>query len=614
MKAVKLTSLRARLTLWSVLLMATIVGVIGAIDLANEVQQRFDATMERAALVRRVATFLVLQTLDRQRTAPLREALRDPDLTEQLIDLMTASPALLEISVIERNGEILASSDPARLGKTFEQYPYFAPVVAQSSSWEKVGILFGDKRYYQIEQPLGAAGKTLLSVRVVIFPALIRNAIVPGFKKNVAVAVGSILGAIVVALLFSTIAFRPLGNLGRMLDQLARGEFDPPEAAPAARTGVDELGVMASKVSLLGQQLRGARYDFSDLRGNLERLLDQLEDAVFIFGRERRLVVASGAVEKFLGRMRSDLLGQSLAEIFPPNTTLGLLLSQASQTGRPMHNRRVPIGSGGGSSSVVMLSVEILESMANGAAGGTSGMLVRMRDPEATQQISRRLQMADRLSAISGITSGVAHEVKNPLNAILMHVELARMKLGQGDHDLEPHMETISREILRLDRVVKTFLDFTRPLELNQSEVAVDEFLDEIVQLATPQAAANGINVTVRQDAAGTDIRVDRDLMKQAVLNVVVNAIEAMPEGGELRFESAVQEDQAEIRISDTGPGIPPEVRDKIFRLYFTTKKEGSGIGLAMTFRVVQLHDGTIDVSSEPGAGTTFALRLPLAV
>ena len=141
-----------------------------------------------------------------------------------------------------------------------------------------------------------------------------------------------------------------------------------------------------------------------------------------------------------------------------------------------------------------------------------------------------------------------------------------------------------------------------------------DEFLDEIVQLATPQAAANGINVTVRQDAAGTDIRVDRDLMKQAVLNVVVNAIEAMPEGGELRFESAVQEDQAEIRISDTGPGIPPEVRDKIFRLYFTTKKEGSGIGLAMTFRVVQLHDGTIDVSSEPGAGTTFALRLPLAV
>lgn len=608
-------SLRARLTLWSVLLMATIVGVIGAIDLGNEVQQQFDSSYERAGLLRRVATFLVLQTLDRQRTAPLREALRDPDLSAQLVDLLTASRPVLEIAVVDRHNEILASSDPTRLGKSFEAYPDFGPVITRASWWDKLKILFGDKRYYQLEQPLGAGGQTLLSVRVVVYPALIRNAIVPGFQKNVAVAVGSILGAVIVALLFSTIAFRPLGRLGLMLDQLARGEYEPPETSSGGTPpGVDELGVMASKVSLLGQQLRGARYDFSDLRGNLERLLDQLEDAVFIFGRERRLVVASGAVEKFLGRMRSDLLGQSLESIFPPNTSLGLLLSQASQTGRPLHNRRVPIAYDGGPRSVVLLSVEILESLADGTTGSISGMLVRMRDPEATQQISRRLQMADRLSAISGITSGVAHEVKNPLNAILMHVELARMKLAQGDYGLEPHMDTISREILRLDRVVKTFLDFTRPMELNLTEVAVDEFMEEIAQLARPQAAAAGIQVVVKQDAAGTDIRVDRDLMKQAVLNVVVNAIEAMPEGGELRFESAVQEDQAEIRISDTGPGMAPEVREKIFRLYYTTKKEGSGIGLAMTFRVVQLHDGTIDVSSEPGVGTTFVLRLPLAV
>lgn len=608
-------SLRARLTLWSVLLMAVIVGAIGAVDLIIEVQQRFESTTDRAGLMRRVATVLVLQTLDRQRTAPLREALRDPDLQAQLVDLLTASPPVLEIAVVDRNNEILASSDPTRLGQTFEPYPDFGPVVASTSWIDKLRILFGGKQYYQLEQPLGAGGETLLSVRVVVYPALIRNDIVPGFQKNVVIAVGSILGAVVVALLFSTIAFRPLGRLGNLIDQLARGEYEPQETAPAVQQGgVDELGVMASKVSLLGEQLRGARYDFSDLRGNLERLLDQLEDAVFIFGRERRLVVASGAVEKFLGRMRSDLLGQGLADIFPPHTTLGLLLAQASQTGRDMHNRRVPIVHDGGSGAVVLLSVEILESLSGPTGASSSGMLVRLRDPEATQQLSRRLQMADRLSAISGITSGVAHEVKNPLNAILMHVELARIKMEQGDHHLEPHMETISREILRLDRVVKTFLDFTRPLELNVSEVGVDEFLDDIAQLARPQATANGIQIAVTRDAAGTDIRVDRDLMTQAVLNVVVNAIEAMPQGGELRFESAVLEDQAEIRISDTGPGIPPEVREKIFRLYFTTKKEGSGIGLATTFRVVQLHDGTIEVSSEPGRGTTFVLRLPLAV
>jgi signal transduction histidine kinase len=151
-------------------------------------------------------------------------------------------------------------------------------------------------------------------------------------------------------------------------------------------------------------------------------------------------------------------------------------------------------------------------------------------------------------------------------------------------------------------------------VELNLSTVSVRELMGEIVDLARPQADALKIRVNVVEDAEGAAVRIDRDLLKQAVLNVVVNAMQAMPEGGELRFESLAKEDTAEIRISDTGSAIPPELRDKIFRLYFTTKKEGSGIGLAMTFRIVQLHDGTIDFTSEPEKGTTFFIRLPIAV
>src|SRR5262249_55721974 len=133
---------------------------------------------------------------------------------------------------------------------------------------------------------------------------------------------------------------------------------------------------------------------------------------------------------------------------------------------------------------------------------------------------------------ISRISGGVAHEVKNPLNAILMHVEVARMKLAKGDTDIDAQMEIVSREILRLDRVVKTFLDFTRPVELNVSEVAIDEFMQEIVDLARPQAAFKNIQIGMDQHADGVAIRADRDLLKQALLNVAVNAIEAMPTGG----------------------------------------------------------------------------------
>jgi signal transduction histidine kinase len=241
-------------------------------------------------------------------------------------------------------------------------------------------------------------------------------------------------------------------------------------------------------------------------------------------------------------------------------------------------------------------------------------LLVRLRDPEAQRQIGRQLQTADRLAAISRISGGVAHEVKNPLNAILLHVEVARARLKQGEADVTPQMEVISREILRLDRVVKTFLDFTRPVELNYRVVPLRDVIREIEELTRPQAEAARIRMIVEPDPDGVDVRVDRDMFKQAFLNVVINAIQSMKDGGELRLECSSAGDTAEIRIKDTGAGIPAELREKIFRLYFTTKQGGSGIGLAMTFRIVQLHDGTIDFSSEPGKGTTFVIRLPIAV
>src|ERR1700691_6307433 len=610
-------STQTRLTLSSVLVMTAIVAIISILDLGYQMDAQYEVTLEHAQLLQRVASNAVVEALHNDRQHAWRQALGAANLERKLIDIMSASHALLEIAVCDDDNAILLDSDPKEQGKTFPNYRDFQPIVRNTNWLDKLKIL-NQQTYYQLDQPLGAdPRKPDLHVRVVIYPPLIKALdIMPTLKKSASVALASVAGALCITLLFSIIAFRPLGRLGHMLDVVATGDYDPKALAPVSRTGADEFGLMATKVNLLGEQLRGAQFDFSDLRGNFERLLDQLEDAVLMFGRDRRLMVASGAVEKFLGKMRADLMGLALAEVFPPNTTLGLMLAQAAQTGRPIGNRRVPITRTDGSGAfVALLSVDILEPLSAGNNPGRgTGLLVRLRDPEAARQVGRQLQTADRLSAISRITSGVAHEVKNPLNAILMHVELARMKLAREDTDIAPQMEIISREILRLDRVVKTFLDFTRPVELHPADVPLDSFVREIVDLAKPQAEAAGIRVSVNADTDAANIRVDRDLMKQAILNVVVNAIQAMPQGGELHVECAIREDEAEIRIGDTGVGIPPELRDKIFRLYYTTKPEGSGIGLAMTFRIVQLHDGGIDFTSEPGKGTTFVLRLPVSM
>jgi signal transduction histidine kinase len=605
-------NLQAKLTLGAVLLETLIVGIISAVDLGNAMEIEFEAARKPAEVVRLVAGDYVAQTLNRMRDKPLREALRDPSLSLWLNNVMTASEGLFEIAVVDPHNEILADTDPSRLGVFEPPYPTFQTLVAET--WlEKVNLLASRKNsFYQMEKALGTtSGETLVTVRVVVDAALIRRHVWPTLTRSAQVALLLFAGAVGLTFLASALAFRRLGQLGHMLDLVASGEYSPGEDG-AEKPGKDELAIMASKVSILSERLRGAQFEVSDLRGNIDRLLEDLEDAVFIFDREMQLVFASGSVEKFLGTDRAGFTGKSLTDIFPPNTTLGLMVAQSAQTGRSIRNRRAPAAvAGQTAAAVLLLSVDLLETLP-GATG--SGVLVRLRDPEAQRKLGHELQTADRLAAISRVSSGVAHEVKNPLNAILLHVEVAKAKLARGDTDVIPQMEIISREILRLDRVVKTFLDFTRPMELNLATVPVQRLVDEIVELARPQAEALKIRVMVAQAADGVDVRVDGDLLKQAVLNIAVNAMQAMPDGGELRFESSATGDMAEIRISDSGPGIPPQLREKIFTLYFTTKKEGSGIGLAMTFRIVQLHDGTIDFTSEPGKGASFSIRLPIAL
>ncbi|MGH9719943.1 MAG: two-component system sensor histidine kinase NtrB, partial [Bryobacteraceae bacterium] len=485
-----------------------------------------------------------------------------------------------------------------RAGDQFPGYSDYQRLVNAATTWDRLRVLRRETKppTYQLSQMLELEGRgPVLSVRVLIYPSFIRDAMTKELERAALLSVLSILGSAITALLFYGYAFKPLGRVHKMLDSLARGDYQPGD-----RQGrEDELGAVISTVNLLGERL-----------GGFERLLDQMEEAMLLFGHDGQLNVASGALEKFFGKRRAELMGKRVDDLFPHDQPVGLLLDQLRESGRPIRNWRVAWNHNlpPGALSEALVSVEILE-----GARDRSGLLVRLRDPEVRRQIQGQLQMAERLTAIHRTTGGVAHEVKNPLNAILMHVELARMKMARGQGDVDEHMEIVSREIVRLDRVVRTFLDFTRPVKLNLASTPIDRFVAEVADLARPQAEASGVTVEVDGKAADAVIDADRDMLKQAVLNIVVNAIEAMGSGGLLRMETTAGSEEAEIRVSDTGPGIPPELRERIFQLYFTTKEKGTGIGLAMTFRMVQLHGGKIEFSSDAGKGTTFLLRFPLA-
>jgi len=234
-----------------------------------------------------------------------------------------------------------------------------------------------------------------------------------------------------------------------------------------------------------------------------------------------------------------------------------------------------------------------------------------MRDTESARRLGDEIEMSRRLSASGRLTRGVAHEVKNPINAIVLHLQLLRNKLAHQEPDTRRHMDIIDAEIRRLDRVVQTLVDFTRPRDLHVEEVDLRNLMEEVALLAAPDAEQHGVTVSRHLPAQPLLVRVDSDLMKQAFLNVMINGVQAMSHGGTLTISTHRENGFALAEISDEGTGIPQDVHDKIFELYFTTKKDGSGIGLAQTYQILQWHDGWVDFESAEGKGTTFRFHIP---
>jgi signal transduction histidine kinase len=251
-------------------------------------------------------------------------------------------------------------------------------------------------------------------------------------------------------------------------------------------------------------------------------------------------------------------------------------------------------------------------------------------------QVHSTLNYSRKLAALGRLMAGVAHEVKNPLNAMTIHLELLKQKLAQhaavgvpagasprgldegrgegGPADPSKHVNVIADEIRRLDQVVAGFLKFARPDELKLQPVKMDTLVSDVVTTATPEAERHGVTIKVDCPPELPPIHADPGMLRQALLNLALNACQAMPGGGTLKIAARpASRRRVEIDVEDTGVGIAPEHLSRIFDLYFTTKEKGSGIGLSMVYRIVQLHDGEVEVQSTPGMGTRFRITLAQA-
>lgn len=220
-----------------------------------------------------------------------------------------------------------------------------------------------------------------------------------------------------------------------------------------------------------------------------------------------------------------------------------------------------------------------------------------------------------RLAYLGSLAGGLAHEVKNPLSTMLINLGLLREDLEAAPGNPERILKRVGlleREVKRLDQLVQSFLRLARGFDLAPRPTDLNALLRELVEFVEPEARRQGVAIRASLEESLPSIRVDRGLLRQAVLNLLVNARQAMPRGGDLLLRTFLDGACAVIEVTDTGSGMSPEVLARCFDAYFSTKKGGTGLGLSMTRRIVEEHGGSIEVWSEVGRGTRFTVRLPV--
>jgi signal transduction histidine kinase len=603
--------------------------------LQSAVQQSFDtnlmlANQIRFALQNALLAGLRDRTVDPNNPAQLRnmeaEAVRKDAGLQAVVDSVNRySLTVYDINIGDSRGSTLLSTNPDN-----EDHPLpMRPALSQlrdANPFQLMAVMFGPPRVFDVVVPLDRNGAPFASVHVGVRTTFLRAVYQPWLRTALTLMGLALATALMAAFLLGNLALRPLQEISRRLDYWTTGrETRGHEKEMLVH---DMEARVSRKIERFGQRMRNVQEVFSALKENLDRILGNLQDGILLFTGDGRAVLVSDAARRFLPEQTGGILGKDVSEVFDRSTVLGRTVREAFDAGAALVQEEVLTETGGR----IQVSLDFIQ---DGETPQGLGALVTLHDLESAEEIESELELSRRMAAIGRLTSGVGHEVKNPINAIVVHLELLKTKLGDPNSPAVHHLEVIDAEIHRLDRVVQMLVDFSRPVELKLREQDIGAVLGDVLALASAELAARNVTLVSSAPSKPLLANIDADLIKQAILNVIQNGAQAMPEGGTL--EVVLEEERrsgrgdapavkgapapasppgwksALLRIADQGPGIPDEIREKIFDLYFTTKRGGSGIGLAMTYRILQLHHGSIEVQSKPERGAEFLMRIPLA-
>ena len=520
------------------------------------------------------------------------EALRSDAGLKSVLEGSLYDPTVLYVAIVDTGGRVIAHSNPDNVGRQVPPTAERLTTLLASSALDQVRAIYtrGGKSF-ELQQPLLLGASQFGSVRIGVSTLLLRRDIERAMFTPLVTATVAILVAVVAAMFLAQIVLRPIHVIRSGLARLGRGELDVKVDLPEDA----ELTGLGDSFKAVTARLAAHESEMADQRAALQSVVETLEDAVALFAPDGSVLFANAAMRTAMGS------AQAIADLpasHPYRSAVEATLSTGAA--RPPASLTLPDGS----------ERQVLAHPVADASGALIGVMLFSRNLTYLAQVESTISYSRKLTALGRLSAGIAHEVKNPLNATMIHLELLRMQLTNAPAALE-HVAVIAAQVRRLDEVVQGFLKFTRPEDVRLQPVALGPLVDDIMPVIAAEAGAHRVEVRTEFPANLPMASADASLLRQAFLNLALNACQAMPNGGRLRIAGSVTANRRiQVVFEDTGVGMPPDHLDHIFDLYFTTREGGSGIGLSLVYRTIQLHDGEIEVESTPGRGTTFRVFL----
>jgi signal transduction histidine kinase len=613
-------TIKTRQVLGVTALVGVVVAVLSAFHLAALARRSLDETEARSVLMAN-AVFNRAREVVPGATDPYEALRQDPGLRSILDTSIAYSKNVTYAAVVDTRGIGVAHSFRALEGRRMEPQGKLEEVT-RASMLDQMRAVYSN-RIFEVRQQLKFGDHDFGSIRIGVSTLLLRNDLHNALKEAAKPALALMLLAMLAATLLSQWLLRPIHVIRAGLSRLGRGEANVRLDLPAGEE-FDELGTSFEQVS---NQLAAMRAKPG--HSEAETLVERLEDAVGLVNASGEVLFTNAAMRALLPELQQ---GHPVKDVLSKGHPARELIEQTLVSRRSHGPVTAKVLRGGnpepGSSTADLL---IVASPIEDAERGFTGAMLVVRDVGYLDQVRSTLQYSRKLASFGRLLAGVAHEVKNPLNAMTIHLELLKNKLEQraaveqravaGVGDVATlitppaamkHVDVIAAEIKRLDHVMQDFLKFARPGEVKLEPVDVASLLEDVARVIGPDAERANVSVRVECAPHTPPINGDQGMLRQVFLNLALNACQAMPNGGTLRMKcQPLSAGRVEAVVEDTGQGIAPEHLDRIFDLYFTTKEKGSGIGLSLVYRIVQLHDADIEVQSTPGAGTRFRLLLP---